>query len=66
METLGNARSKEAQAKINSIIENNEPFFEVKQITRDLYVISNRVTGKVVSEHSYPRGKAMAILEELL
>lgn len=62
METLGFKRSIEDIEKIDYIIRNRESFFEIKKVTRDLWAIFNRVTGKRISEKEYPRGKALDLL----
>ena len=66
METLGFKRPKEHALKIDYIIRNREPFFEIVKMTRDLYGIKNRVTEKIITEAPRPRGVILEMLEKLI
>jgi len=65
METLGFKRSQKVQDKIDRIIENEEPFFEIIKKTKELYAISNRVTSKTLSERLYTKDEALKVLKGL-
>jgi len=66
LETLGGKTTKNVGKETIRIFDDGENLFALKRMVKyDLYYIVNRVTGKTISEYSYPRAKALAFLERL-
>jgi len=66
METLGGQTTKAIKKETERIFDDGENLFTIKRMVKyDLYYIVNRVTGKTISEYSYPRAKALEFLERL-